>query len=256
MFSREIVCTDSFLDMPASTQALYFQFGMAADDDGFVSSPRKIALLSNCGADDIKLLASKGYIIPFASGICVITNWRQNNELKADRYHETIHLAEKRLLEIVGCYAKGNGGFYQMAGEVETKCLQNVSTVETQYSIDKDSAESRPGKPSRAHFTPPSIEEVRAYCEERHNGVDAQRFHDFYSANGWVQGRGKPVKDWKACVRTWETKGNAHNATPQQANTADAIKERREREQAATYTSDDIVEWPPGSGYYCLKSGV
>ena len=53
-------------------------------------------------------------------------------------------------------------------------------------------------------FTPPSVEEVKAYCNERHNSVDPQSFVDFYTANGWVQGKGKKIKDWKACVRTWE----------------------------------------------------
>lgn len=54
-------------------------------------------------------------------------------------------------------------------------------------------------------FIPPTVEEVRAYCIQRNNSVDAQRFVDFYTANGWVQGKGKkPIKDWKATVRTWE----------------------------------------------------
>ena len=65
--------------------------------------------------------------------------------------------------------------------------------------------ENKADKPPRAsRFTPPSVEEVRVYCQERQNGVDAQRFVDFYTANGWSQGRGKPIKDWKAAVRTWE----------------------------------------------------
>jgi hypothetical protein len=66
---------------------------------------------------------------------------------------------------------------------------------------------------NRHPFKPPTLEEVRAYCRERNNNVDAERFIDYYSANGWVQGKGKPIKDWKACIRTWEknsttTKGN------------------------------------------------
>lgn len=59
-----------------------------------------------------------------------------------------------------------------------------------------------------ARFVPPTLEEVRAYCHERKNTVDPERFHDYYSANGWVQGKGKPIKDWKAAVRTWERNGN------------------------------------------------
>lgn len=105
-------------------------------------------------------------------------------------------------------------------------------------------------------FSPPSVEEVKAYCSERHNGIDAQRFHDFYSANGWVQGRGKPVKDWRACVRTWEGKDDAQQTAAPQTSTTDAIKARREREQAATHTADELIEWPQRSGLYCLRSQV
>lgn len=56
----------------------------------------------------------------------------------------------------------------------------------------------------RKRFSPPSVDEVAEYCTERGNHVDAERFVDFYTANGWTQGRGKPIKDWRACVRTWE----------------------------------------------------
>ena len=63
-------------------------------------------------------------------------------------------------------------------------------------------------KRPHAHFVPPTLEEVRAYCQERKNNVDPERFHDYYSANGWAQGKGKPIKDWKAAVRTWERNGN------------------------------------------------
>lgn len=56
----------------------------------------------------------------------------------------------------------------------------------------------------RPRFTPPTLEEVETYCRERQNVVDAEAFVDFYTTNGWVQGRGKPIKDWRAAVRTWE----------------------------------------------------
>ena len=53
---------------------------------------------------------------------------------------------------------------------------------------------------------PPTVDEVRAYCLERRNGIDPQAFVDFYEARGWKYGPGKPVVDWKACVRTWENR--------------------------------------------------
>lgn len=60
MFSLDVVDTDAFLDLPSSAQALYFHLGMRADDDGFVSAPRKIVRSTNCGADDLKLSACAG----------------------------------------------------------------------------------------------------------------------------------------------------------------------------------------------------
>ena len=59
----------------------------------------------------------------------------------------------------------------------------------------------------RKRFTPPTVDEVAAYCRERGNTVDAQRFVDFYTASGWMRGK-TPIRDWKACVRTWERNAN------------------------------------------------
>jgi len=82
MFSLDI---DKFLDMPATAQLLYFHLGMRADDDGFVASPRRIMMLIGCGQDDMKILILKGFVIAFESGVCVITDWKQNNQLRHDR---------------------------------------------------------------------------------------------------------------------------------------------------------------------------
>lgn len=101
MFSVDVVCTDKFLEMPTSTQALYFQLGMKADDDGFVSAPRQITRMTNCSDDDLRLLISKGYLIPFDSGVVVIKDWRINNYLRKDRYTETRYTEEKQSLQIV-----------------------------------------------------------------------------------------------------------------------------------------------------------
>jgi len=79
-------------------------------------------------------------------------------------------------------------------------------------SEERDVGEETPAsRKSRVKpFAPPTVEEVDAYCRERENGIDAQEFVDFYTANGWVQGKqGKPLKDWKACIRTWERNGIA-----------------------------------------------
>ncbi len=86
MFSLEVVDTDEFLEMPVSTQCLYFHLGMRADDDGFVSNPKKITKMVNCTQADMDLLIEKKYVIPFESGIVVLSHWKVNNYLRNDRY--------------------------------------------------------------------------------------------------------------------------------------------------------------------------
>lgn len=98
MFDIEIVDTDLFLEMPQSTQNLYFHLGMRADDDGFISNPKKIIRTIGANEDDLKLLITKKFIIPFETGVIVIRHWKINNYLRADRYTETIYKDEKRLL--------------------------------------------------------------------------------------------------------------------------------------------------------------
>ena len=100
MFSLDIVDTDKFLEMPATTQLLYFHLGMRADDDGFVSSPKKIAKMMRCNDDDLKLLIAKAYLIPFDNGVVVISEWNVNNWIRPDRKHETRFFQEKSLLEL------------------------------------------------------------------------------------------------------------------------------------------------------------
>lgn len=91
--------------------------------------------------------------------------------------------------------------------KVDTNEYTNTE-IENEYENNIDSEEKEvQGKRKRA-FEPPTLEEVMQYCEERCNGIDAIQFFDFYEANGWVQGKqGKPLKDWKAAVRTWERNG-------------------------------------------------
>lgn len=128
MFSLDVVDTDMFLEMPASSQNLYFHLGMRADDDGFVSSPKKITKLVNCGNDDLNVLISRGYIFPFNEGIIVIRHWKQNNYIQTDRYKKTIYQQQMAALTV-------NDGVY----EVDVSCIQPVSKVEAQVSIGKDS---------------------------------------------------------------------------------------------------------------------
>lgn len=80
----------------------------------------------------------------------------------------------------------------------------NIKVIKIKGIDDKNTAKDKQ-KDKINRFIPPTVEEVRAYCEERQNGIDSEQFVDFYSSKGWMIGKNK-MKDWKAAVRTWENK--------------------------------------------------
>ena len=195
MFAKTVIDSDAFLDMPLSAQALYFHLSMRADDDGFINNPKKIQRMVGASDDDCKLLIMKRFIITFESGVIVIKHWKIHNYIQKDRYKPTIYQEEKRLLS-----EKDNKAY--------TECIQDGYIMDTQVrdrlELSKDSIELvEDEKQNRKRFAPPTLEEVKAYCSERNNNVDAARFIDYYTANGWLIGKNK-MKDWKAAVRTWE----------------------------------------------------
>lgn len=130
MFAKTIIDSDAFMDMPLSTQALYFHLSMRADDDGFINNPKKIQRMIGASDDDLKVLIAKRFIIPFDSGIVVIKHWKIHNYIQKDRYKPTVYTEEKKRIE-----TKGNGAYTEM----DTNCIQNVSKMETQYRLGKDS---------------------------------------------------------------------------------------------------------------------
>lgn len=110
MFSPAVVCDEKFIDMPTSTQALYFQLGMHADDDGFVG-PKKVMRIMGAGEDDLKILLTKKFIIPFESGVIVIRHWKVNNLVRKDWYRPTINTDEYALIKA------NNAGVYVLVNE-------------------------------------------------------------------------------------------------------------------------------------------
>lgn len=127
MFSKDVVETDKFLNMPLASQALYFHLGMEADDDGFVASPKKVQRSIGCSEGDLQILASRGFIIPFESGIVVLVHWKQNNYIQADRYRKTVHKEEAALLQ-------NDNYVYRL----DPTCIHPVSSLDPQDSIGKD----------------------------------------------------------------------------------------------------------------------
>ena len=128
MFAKTIIDSDAFIDMPLSTQALYFHLSMRGDDEGFINNPKKIMRMIGASEDDYKVLCAKRFIIPFDSGIVVIKHWKIHNYIQKDRYKPTVYVEEKSMLEV-----KENG--------VYTDCIHNGYEMDTQVSIGKVSKE-------------------------------------------------------------------------------------------------------------------
>jgi len=192
MFSKKVIDTDAFLDMPTSTQLLYFHLALHADDDGFVSSPKKIIRTIGSNNDDLKVLLSKRFIIGFETGVCVIKHWRIHNYIQSDRYSKTTYIDELSKLKI-----KDNGSY--------TECIHDVSVLEPQVRLGKVS-KGKVSKEGKCFFKKPSLKAIVDYCAERKSAVDPESFFDYYESSGWIKANGQKVKDWKATIRTWEKK--------------------------------------------------
>lgn len=136
MFAKTIIDSDAFLDMPQSTQLLYFHLSMRADDDGFINNPKSITRNVKCNEDDLKLLSLKKFIIPFESGIVVIKHWKIHNYIRNDRYKETKYKEEKSLLFLDenNSYSLGIPTDNQMT----TIGIPTDNQMDTQVRIGKD----------------------------------------------------------------------------------------------------------------------
>ena len=249
MFSLAVTDTDIFLDMPVSTQALYFHLGMHGDDDGFVGSPKKIMRAAGCGSDDIKLLAAKGFIIPFDSGVVVLRDWKLNNTLKNDRYRETLYQKEKSLISLdsVGRYTLGTG--------LEPSVFQAGSNAEPEHNATEHNItvqnEEKADKPPRTRFVPPSLTDVAAYCRSRNSPVDPVKFFEYFEAGDWRDAKGQPVKNWKQKLLTWENQEKQRVSQHPETHAADLSWR-----DARSFASEDLIEEPPGSGQYRLREKV
>lgn len=124
MMAKSVIDTDAFLDMPASTQSLYFHMLLRADDDGFIASPKGILRIIGASDDDLKLLLAKQYLFRFESGVVVIKDWKIHNYIQSDRYKPSLQ-PERELLTITANkeYTLTNSD----VSDMDTKCIQNVS---------------------------------------------------------------------------------------------------------------------------------
>ncbi|MFS7259429.1 DnaD domain-containing protein [Carnobacterium divergens] len=141
MFSKTIVSSDLFLDMPKSTQALYFHLNMNADDDGFIGSSKMIMRMIGASDDDMRLLLAKKFVFEFDSGVVVVKDWRIHNQIRKDRHKQTIYTDEFQQLQAVenNSYERLPVGCQEVAlGKVR---LGKVSLGKSR--LDKDNEEPK-----------------------------------------------------------------------------------------------------------------
>src|SRR3990167_5967827 len=146
MFSTQIVDSDAFLDMPVSSQLLYFHLVMRADDEGFVGNPKKIMRTIGIQEDDFKVLLAKRFILTFESGVVVIKHWLIHNAIRMDRFNKTAYQEERNLLFIkdnkgyteIGNERQPNGN--QLAGQVKLSEVK-LSKIELPLWLNKQAWE-------------------------------------------------------------------------------------------------------------------
>lgn len=187
MFAKRIIDSDVFLDMPLSTQALYFHLSMRADDDGFVDNPRKIQRMIGASRDDLNLLITKRYILTFQSGVIVIKHWRMHNTLRKDRYMPTVYVEEMSTLAV-----KENKAYTEADRLIEIEGGKpNGNQVATQYSIDKNSIDKNSIDKDNKDIveetqTVPTYKEIIDYLNER---INAHYKHTTKATQRIINGR-------------------------------------------------------------------
>lgn len=144
MFSRDVVMTDDFLDLPPTTKALYFFLNLEADDDGFVGNPKTIMRLVGTTKEDMKLLIEGNYVLLFNSGVVVITDWTEHNSIRKDRKKPTRFAEEMQQIALV------EGNKYQWLSDVQPTDNQLTTKCQTNGCIGEDRiGEDRRGEDRR-----------------------------------------------------------------------------------------------------------
>ena len=197
MFNVDIVGSDAFLDLPHAAQALYFQLGMRADDDGFVGNPKTIQRIAGTKASDLELLVKKRFLLQFPSGVVVIKHWKINNQIQKDRYTPTVYTEEYQSL-----YIKDNKSYTEM----DKGCIQSVSEMDTQISIDKNRLDknSREGEKHAHGF----FENVLLTDDELQKlAAEIPNYEEYIEKlSHYIESNGKKYKSHYATILMWNRK--------------------------------------------------
>lgn len=234
MFAKSVVQSGRFMRLGTASRCLYFELGMAADDDGCVEA-YPVMLMTRATESDLKQLVDKSFVVILNEDLVTyINDWNRNNCVRNDRYTPSRYqnlLAEKGInIRLVSPKksVSGKPTVNQMdtdgkptVNQMDTDGKPMVNQMDTdgihrlgKVSLGKDSLVKENIKRKAIAFHPPTLEEVINYCAERGNNVDPQKFFDYYTAMNWKSSDGKAVKNWKGKLITWENK-QSQRPTPQ-----------------------------------------
>lgn len=218
MFAKTIIDSDAFLDMPITSQLLYFHLSMRADDDGFVNKPKSVMRMCGCKEDDLKLLFVKKFLIPFDSGVVVIKHWKIHNYIRKDTYTETKYKNEKRTLET----DENNAYRLTVTNSLQIRD-ESVTSPSTQVRLGKDrldkdsiniymsdSGETKTSKKSpkplkhkygeykNVLLTDDELEKIKAEYPDWEDRIER--------LSSYVASTGKVYKSHYATIRNWARK--------------------------------------------------
>jgi uncharacterized phage protein (TIGR02220 family) len=192
MMSKSIIKSDTFLDMPATTQNLYFHMLLDADDDGFINAPKSIMRMIGAKDDDMKVLAAKQFVIPFESGVVVIKDWKIHNYIQNDRYKPST-LPERDLLNIQ------KDKTYTLKSDVsrmDTECIQTVSIGKDRLGKDR-LGKDRLGKDRIGKVS------IDTLCHVSHDDVDKSHYEIIEYLNLKTGSKFKPTtKPYVQAIRS------------------------------------------------------
>lgn len=220
MFTQKIIDSDAFLDMPLSTQALYFHLNMRADDDGFINNPKRIQRTVGASEDDLKLLLAKRFAIGFENGVIVIKHWRMHNTLRKDRYNPTQYQEQFLRLRV----KENNAYTDKPVNHLATRWQPDGNQMEPQISIvensiversieeyiapesdDSEAPSSKPSKPKKQKHG--QFQNVRLADEELESLKNDFGSETCYKAidflDAYIEEKGYKSKSHNLAIRRW-----------------------------------------------------
>lgn len=199
MFAKTIIDSDVFLDMPLSTQALYFHLSMRADDEGFINNPKKVMRMIGASNNELDLLIAKRYILTFESGVVVIKHWKIHNYIQKDRFKATLYKEERQQI-----IEKENKSYTDDFKLLDTECIQNGDTGKVREGKSKSSIGKSKKEPKQSYH---NFELVKLTEKEYNSCItnygEEQTIKALDKLNSFIGSKGDKYKSHYHTLNSW-----------------------------------------------------